>query len=142
VGVSITHPRRFGKVNRRLGRVLSFSKTGTETQKRTTDAGRPAHFEGKLGPKQSIQVGVVPLYLQKIRPSFQGVRGTMFYDRFCVNMVIPRFPQVQRIIASWLFSSVALNLQKSDEDKGGSIGGGEIAVWELGEDMVCGWRRV
>lgn len=68
--VPTAHPRRFGKADRRLGRVLSLSKIGTKGGKRTTDAGIPAHFERKLGPKQSVQVGVTLLYLQEIRPNF------------------------------------------------------------------------
>jgi len=66
----------------------------------------------------------------------------MFHNCFCVVVMVPRLPQVQRIVTSQLFSSIALNLQKGDEDEGGSIGGCEIAMWELSEDMVRDWRRV
>ena len=68
----------------------------------------------------------------------------MFHNQFRVNMVVPRIPQIQRIIACQLFSSVALDLQKSDEDEGGTVGGDEIAMcqWDLSEDMVRSWSRV
>lgn len=52
----------------------------------------------------------------------------MFRDQFRVNVVIPCIPQVQGIVASQLFFSVRPDLQKGDEDEGGSVGWDEIAM--------------
>ena len=52
----------------------------------------------------------------------------MFRDQFRIDVIVPRIPEVQRIIASQLFPSVAPNLQKGDEDEGSPVGGCEIAL--------------
>ena len=52
----------------------------------------------------------------------------MLCDQFGVNVLIPCIPQVQWVLVSQLFSSVAPDLHEGDEDESGAVGWGEISM--------------